>query len=208
MTRLILLIAYLLAGPAFAGGDEIVLRTGTLADFDRTTSLVYDQSIQLARAPDLADREIGQVLLSGNPADPDDVLLRFEKGDAARKLGSFPQSVGNPLFMYFAETIIRDMAGFAGGSPFYIRNRVKDALLNRVTFTEETASFDGADIAVTRAVMRPFADDPNRERMQGFQDLVLTVIMSEDVTGWYLSLDATAKTDGEITYQRRLELQP
>lgn len=197
-----------LAAPAFAGGDELILKTGTLADFDRSGALTYDQTITLAQNPTLAEREVGQVVLSANADDPAGVLLSFHKDDGQRKLGAFPQSVGNPLFMYFVETVIRDMAGITGGSPFYIRNRVKDALVNRTEVTQTTITRDDQQIPATQAVLIPFASDPNRDRMGGFGDLTLTVTMSDDVTGWYQSLDATAVKDGVTVYQRHLELQP
>lgn len=197
-----------LAAPAFAGGDELILKTGTLADFDRSGALTYDQTITLAQNPTLAEREVGQVVLSANADDPAGVLLSFHKDDGQRKLGAFPQSVGNPLFMYFVETVIRDMAGITGGSPFYIRNRVKDALVNRTEVTQTTITQDDQQIPARQAVLIPFANDPNRDRMGGFGDLTLTVTMSDDVTGWYQSLDATAVKDGVTVYQRHLELQP
>lgn len=208
LTILPLVLLTLLAGPALAGGDQVVLRTGTLDSYDRAAPLIYDQTIRLARDPALADREVGQVVLEADPDAPDSVLLRFDKGDASRRIGAFPQSVGNPLFMYFIETVIRDMAGFSGGSPFYIRNRMKDALVSNTSLTEGSTQWDGRDIAVTRARMRPFADDPNRDRMDGFQDLTIGVTMSDAVTGWYLALEATAAQGDNITYQRRLELRP
>lgn len=208
MRYLILALCLLFASPLFAGGDEVVLRTGTLADFDRAGELVYDQGVALAQDQALADREVGQIVLAADPNDPDGVLLRFAKDDQTRHLGAFPQSVGNPLFMYFAETVIRDMAGIAGGSPFYIRNRIKDALVNRVAFSEAEAAYGGAQVPVTVAVMRPFENDPNRERMQGFADLTLTATMSEAVPGWYLALEASAAADGQVIYQRRIDKRP
>ena len=50
-------------------------------------------------------------------------------------------------------------------------------------------SEDGGIVSV---VIRPFEGDPNAERMQGFGDLALTVVMSEEVPGWYESLTAEA----------------
>lgn len=201
-----LLLAF--ATPLFANGEAVILKTGTLADFDRSSTLVYAQDITLAQDQTLAEREIGEVILSADPKDDGNVMLAFHKDDGKRALGRFPQSVGNPLFMYFVEAVIRDMAGFTGGSPFYIRNRVKNALVNGTEITDGTIIHNGQNIDATIAVMRPFENDPNRERMQGFQDLTLAATLSEAVTGWYVSLEATAATDDTVVYQRRLEVQP
>ena len=35
----------------------------------------------------------------------------------------------NPLLLYFLETTVRAMAEATGGSPYYIRNRIREALV-------------------------------------------------------------------------------
>ncbi|WP_134679543.1 hypothetical protein [Paracoccus ravus] len=82
-----------------------------------------------------------------------------------RKIGPFPVSGGDPTVTFFLETTTRDMAALTGGSPFYIRNRLKDALFRGGEVRHENGT------AV--AVFRPFADDKNKERMFGFETLEL-----------------------------------
>lgn len=201
-------LAIFTAVGALAGGDEVILKTGTLDSYDRTGPIVYHQYITLAQNPELAKREDGEVRLTGDPNDTENVLLAFHQGTASRRIGSFPQSVGNPLFMYFIETVIRDMANFAGGSPFYIRNRMKNALVNGADVIEEAGQGYGLASPVTLARMVPFENDPNRDRMDGFEDLEIRIAMSDHATGYFLSLDATARAKGKVVYRRLLELQP
>ncbi|NIY99214.1 hypothetical protein HC022_24280, partial [Salipiger sp. HF18] len=101
-------------------------------------------------------------------------------------------SVGNPMIMYFYESVIRDMAETVGGSPFYIRNRVKEALVQPAEIVTGEASFGGSEVPTQTVILRPFEGDPNAGKMQGFGGLELSVTMSEEVPGWYLSLVATA----------------
>ncbi|MFD2441967.1 hypothetical protein ACFSS8_21145 [Paracoccus kondratievae] len=64
-----------------------------------------------------------------DPADGKPVLELAEKTDRiTRRIGPFPVSGGDPALVFFLENISRDMAMLTGGSPFYIRNRLKDAL--------------------------------------------------------------------------------
>ena len=118
--------------------------------------------------------------------------LEFRQDGKHRNLGSFPASVGNPMIMVFYESVIRDMAETAGGSPFYIRNRVKEALVQPAEIETGEAEFAGETVATRTVTLRPFLDDPNRDRMMGFGDLELRVTMSDAVPGWYLSLVAEA----------------
>ena len=62
--------------------------------------------------------------------------------------------MANPLLLYFLETTVRVMAEATGGSPYYIRNRIREALV-----ASDLGAADGAEREVT---LTPFAADPNR----------------------------------------------
>lgn len=122
----------------------------------------------------------------------DEVILTAVQGDTRQRAGAFPGSVGNPLIMYFLETVLRDMANQAGGSPFYIRNRIKESLLREAEIRPLALPFGGATVAAQEVTLHPFAEDAARDRMSGFADLTLVAVVSDEVPGWYYSLTATA----------------
>lgn len=190
--------AALMAGMVWATpleGDktyDMLFRTGTLDDVNRAAELVYARNVTNSLKPEAAQRDTGDVALSFREGDATLAMLEFRRDGKYRKLGAFPASVGNPMIMYFYETVIRDMAEAAGGSPFYIRNRVKESLIQPSDIVEGEAVVDGRTVSTRTIHIYPFADDPNRDRMQGFGDLELRVTMSEDVPGWYTSLVAEA----------------
>ena len=188
----------LLAPPGFAATEQaepydLLFKLGTLDDVARDRTLIYSRTVENALVPETEARDTGDIQLSFAEDETDDTeeaVLTFHQDEKHRMLGEFPASVGNPLILYFVETVSRDMAESAGGSPFYIRNRVKEALVSPATI--ET----GEETTVT---MRPFEGDPNADRMKGFEDLTLTVTMSDDVPGWYSRLEATVPgADGPI----------
>jgi len=88
-----------------------------------------------------------------------------------RRIGPFPVSGGDPALTFFLETVSRDMAALTGGSPFYIRNRLKDALFRGGEVRRE----DGATVAV----FVPFRGDKNSARMLGFETLELRFTLGE-----------------------------
>ena len=171
---------------------DLLFRQGTLDGLDRSQTLTYDRTVQNSLAPDAEARDTGTIKLDiRDGADIEEAVLTFWQDERFRGLGEFPASVGNPMILYFVETVVRDMAESAGGSPFYIRNRVKEALVSPAEI--ET---DGETVTVT---MRPFADDPNAAQMRGFGDLALRVRMSDETPGWYDLLEATVPgTDGPV----------
>ncbi len=182
-------VAATLDGQATYG---LLFRNGTLDAVERDAALVYRREVTSALKPEAAARDSGTIALSFAGDGADLAHLEFRQDGKHRALGRFPASVGNPMIMYFYETVVRDMAESAGGNPFYIRNRVKDALVQPSELETGEAEFGSETVDTQTVRLHPFSGDPNRDRMQGFGDLELTVVMSEEVPGWYLSLTAEA----------------
>jgi len=150
--------------------------------------------------------------LDGADGTADTAVLALVSDTAERRVGSFPASVGNPLIMYFLESVLRDMATRAGGSPFYIRNRIKEALLRDAVSTPVTQPFDGREIAAERISFSPFAEDAARDRMGGFGAMELVFVVAPDLPGRFLSLTASAEAapagSPAFGYNRSLTLLP
>lgn len=206
-------LALMVPGPGLATsvtGEatyDLLFRDGTLDPVSRDHMLVYQREVTNTLNPDAAARDSGEIGLRIEQAeDMEMVRLEFRRDGKHRGMGSFPASVGNPMIMVFYESVVRDMAETAGGSPFYIRNRVKDALVQPSEVEPGTAMVNGAQVATQTIRMRPFEGDPNVERMRGFGTLELSVTMSEAVPGWYLSLVAEAEApDGaDVIYRSSL----
>ena len=108
---------------------DMLFRNGTLDDIDRDKELVYARKVTNKLKPEAEARDTGDIAIGFRDGATELATLEFRRDGKHRSLGSFPANVGNPMIMYFYETVVRDMAEAAGGSPFYIRNRVKDALI-------------------------------------------------------------------------------
>lgn len=196
-----------LAGPLRAAETyDLIFKNGTLDDVAQEDGLTYGREVDLALDAELAERNTGQVLLS---FEPDEMArLKFTQGEKYRNLGQFPATVGNPIIMYFVETVLRDVAQNAGGSPFYIRNRIKESLVQPAAVSDVSVMMDGQTLPAKQITLRPFESDKNRDRMKGYGDLTLTFTMSQDVPGWYQSL--VANVDGTADapiYRNALVLQ-
>ncbi|MFA3916362.1 hypothetical protein [Ruegeria hyattellae] len=207
-----LLSVLLSAGLAFSAsmdGEEtydLLFRDGTLDSVDRDSALIYLRTVSNQLKPEAAERDTGQIALTFGDAASEMAHLEFRQDQKHRSMGMFPASVGNPMIMVFYESAVRDMAESAGGSPFYIRNRVKDALIQPAEVETGEAIIDGEAVTTQTVRLRPFEGDPNRDRMRGFGDLVLSVTVSEGVPGWYLKLVAEAqpKSGGEAVYRSEM----
>jgi hypothetical protein len=104
--------------------------------------------------------------------------------------------VGNPLIMYFMESSVREVSELSGGSPFYIRNRFKEALLESVSTEAVTVPFDGAEVAAERIVLHPLAGDVHAAEA-GFDNVAIEITVSPEVPGWYHTLEATGGPEAQ-----------
>jgi hypothetical protein len=210
------------AGPGLAtsvDGEatyDLLFRDGTLDAVDRDDVLIYRREVTNTITPDAATRDTGEIALRiEQEPDMEMAQLEFRRDGKYRAMGSFPASVGNPMIMVFYESVVRDMAETAGGSKHYIRNRVKESLIQPTEVETGTTMIDGEEIATQTIRLTPFKGDPNADRMTGFGALELSVTMSEAVPGWYVSLDAEAPSpDGSgpvykssMTFDRREQVQ-
>jgi len=184
---------------------DLLFKTGTLSDVAQSEVLEYSRDVSVAQDTEFAERNTGIVKLS---LEADDTArLKFSQGEKYKNLGAFPSTVGNPIIMYFVETVLRDVAHQAGGSPFYIRNRIKESLVQEVDIAEMKVALSGETYPAHQIVLRPFENDKNRARMKGFGDLTLTFTMSSDVPGWFQSLVANVPGGDGPIYDNRLVLQ-
>jgi hypothetical protein len=188
-------LALVAGGPLRAeSAFDLVFRSGTLDGLPEGTELHYDAAGLSGAAGQTAWREVvvglgpeNSVQLSGQPA---------EEAGAAQPLGSFDASIGNPVGMMFLEQTVNSVSTATGGSPFYVRNRIRDALGGEGAAEAVTATWEGTEVPATEIALRPFAEDAHRAQLGRFADLEIHVVVSEAVPGWYLSIRAEAPAAG------------
>ncbi|MTE00340.1 hypothetical protein GIY56_08580 [Paracoccus sp. YIM 132242] len=193
-------LSALTASPVLAGeaGDAVFAERGPWSLEGR--DLNWTMHVEGPQVPGFLPIDDGSVTLTQatDPSDKQPVLQLVQKTDArTRRIGPFPISGGDPVLTFFLEQTTRDMARLTGGSPFYIRNRIKEAL------------FQGGQIVPqddeSVASFQPFARDPNAARMGGFQTLTLTFVLGDPAQP---IRELRAETQGETPgYVNRMALQ-
>lgn len=102
---------------------------------------------------------------------------------------------GNPLLMVFLESTLRSVAKATGGSPFYLRNRMREAL-------RDGLAQDGEALT-----MRPFAHDANRARLGAFADMSMRFELSDKTPGMLVSMAAEAGPDADPVYSEEIRYE-
>lgn len=116
-----------------------------------------------------------------------------------RVVSEFDAEGANPVLLFFLENIVRSASAATGGSPYYIRNRIRDSLIEAVA---EPAADGTVDVT-----LHPFAKDEHRRELGVFADLRIILKYRTPDPGRLLLLDATTgEVDGQ-GYHETLTLE-
>jgi hypothetical protein len=192
---IVLTIAALLAGGPVASAGEAqdrIFRVGLLGELEIGETIVFETE---RAGTDPAAGSIEVAVVEGEAGQRALRVERLQDGGAVSRT-SLPAGGGHPVLLMFLETTLRAMAEATGGSPFYIRNRMREALAADVPLEPVEVVVDGTPAAAVTATFRPFARDPNRSKMGAFADLALTLTMSDAVPGDFARLQAVAAAPG------------
>jgi hypothetical protein len=196
--RLPLLLALVLPLPATAGQlSDLLMAPGVFENAGDGPLLAYAEARAVPEGAGLEPVEDGRLLLAlaDGPEGPKLALTQDADG-TERPVASFSTGTANPVLLYFLEATVRAMSDATGGSPFYIRNRMREAL---------TAADLGPARDPREVVLHPFEADRNRGRMGAFADLSLRLRFDADEPGRLLELSADTAGDAG-GYHHRLTL--
>ena len=135
-------------------------------------------------------------------APPEDASKRIAavdiwRGDRHNEAGPFPTMNGNPISLVLLERDVKEMAQLTKGSPFYLRNRVRDSIANG---TVEATTFDyaGKPVEGWKLTMAPFANDPNKDKLAEVAGRRYEFLFSDAVPGGLYAIRVvTPKADGK-----------
>lgn len=176
------LVLMLAAGAAWAGpASERVFSRTALEQVADGGELVYSHR-RTGKTEPLENGEIRVKLATGTGGAREARVTMGESGKL-RPVSAWPAASGNPLVPIFLESTLRTMAKATGGSVFYIRNRIKEALSTGGTMTDVSVELDGKQIDAVEITFTPFDGDKNRARMGGYADLRLVFTVSEALPG-------------------------
>ncbi|MBV0892107.1 hypothetical protein KTN05_09610 [Paracoccus sp. Z118] len=198
------LLLLLAPGVAPAGPlTDRIMAPGLLADMPQGEALRYRHDRSIPAQPEGAvapgagrglpvPRAVEGAELRLTPDGAGTLILHSDEAGESRPISGFPAAGGNPVLLFFLENVVRHLAVSTGGSPFYLRNRMVEALA-------------AADLPPhgEEAVLAPFADDPNRDRLGGFADLRIALRLDPADPARLLELRAEA---GAADYLEQMTL--
>lgn len=193
-----LILGLMLAGPLTAGeAQDRLFVTGPLEPVPTGQRLVFGHTrggtIDSIRLPSINDGEM-VLTLAGTAGDAGGREVSVTARDSARErqLVTMPVAVGHPLLLIFLESTVRNIATLTGGSPFYIQNRIREALAAVEMVEPVDVIVAGNRKAGDQLAFRPFTNDPNLSKLGDLADLEIRVTLCDAVPGGIAVLEASA----------------
>jgi hypothetical protein len=136
------------------------------------------------------------------------VEIVMDADGAARRLETFRGVPGNPMLMVFLETAVEAVARATGGSPFYLRNRIKEAMRDDLSARPMVLRVGAARLPARALEIRPFEGDANAEALGAFEGLAMRFVVAEGAPGMIVAMTAiTEATVGEGENARPLYVE-
>ncbi|MFD1331531.1 hypothetical protein ACFQ4O_05910 [Methylopila musalis] len=172
----------------FEGGDLKSLAPGATISyrFARDTS-------DTALAPSFQDDV--RVVVTAEDGGAKTAKVDLFSGARAQSFGSLSVD-GNPVIVVLLEQDVREMQKVLGGSPYYIRNRIRDAISGGGQVEPARLDVDGKTVDGWKLTLKPFAHDARRDQLKGFADRFYELTFSDAVPGGLHSLKAVTPRDG------------
>ncbi|MET0314319.1 MAG: hypothetical protein ABW275_08005 [Hansschlegelia sp.] len=112
-------------------------------------------------------------------------------GSRARSLPNMSRT-GASLVPAILEQDVTDISKFAGGSPYYLRNRFMEDI--KAQGSEPTKiEYGGKTLDAWKVTLKPFAKDGHRDKLGDFAESTYELTFSEEVPGGLYALKSVAQ---------------
>jgi hypothetical protein len=111
-------------------------------------------------------------------------------GDRQRPVQNYDGLTINPVFIWFLDKCVENFRMVAGGKQPYLKGRMKEAFVEKPKLEDIKVEFGGKTIDAKKVTIEPFVNDPNKHKMQGYENSKFSFVMSKDIPGYFYELNA------------------
>ncbi|MGY0193727.1 hypothetical protein ACWA7J_01485 [Leptothrix sp. BB-4] len=213
LSALMLATSFALAAPARAQAPAAA--SGNVQDFSQAEKLLlmspqfaklklpakigyhFHQASTLKDEPNFDDRVTISIEALAKGGGCCKASGEFLSGPRRLSLPEVEQAEGNPVTLYFLERDIREMNRRTKGSASYFRKRLRMALYEAATVSDIEVQYRGKTVPARQILIRPYRDDPNKDRFTQLATKQYVFVLSDAVPGTVVSIrSGVAGADG------------
>lgn len=172
------------------------------------TKITYDYSRKTA--PEFGasfDDTIGVSLEPGENAASRKVEVRMFSGGHQLPAGPFDSMSTNPVLLLVFENHLQALAKIFQANPRYIKNAIRKAWREAPMIEDVQLTVGGKTVPGTRVAIRPFLNDPEKDRMKGLDGLTYVVDVADSVPGEIVAIDIHTPADGAPAFSETLHYE-
>ena len=175
--------------------EKILFQSNHFRTLKKPTELRYTYH-QEAAAPDAFDDAVTLTIRKPNADGTASVAAQFLTGSHAIAIAPIDHAQGNPAILGFLERDIAEMKRLTGGSTNYFRKRIRLALAAPdAAIKTITVNYAGRPVAAQEITVRPYIDDPLKDRIGKFAGKGYVFVISEAIPGSVFQVYTTLPKD-------------
>lgn len=204
------------AASAAAAGDEptavkLIFESEHLSNIEQGDRVEYrfKRSVtnpQLLGLP--YSDEITIKIVASKPSGEKDVHLQIYSGERARDLQKISGLKINPVFIVYLDQAVNSFSMLAGGKRPYLKRAFSMALKDNAEVEPVKLRYQGKPIDAYRISVRPYLDDDNASKMEGWDKSKFVLVVSKQVPGEIVDMHSTFSNENfdNLTLQERTTL--
>lgn len=118
------------------------------------------------------------------------VLVQMYTGDRARDPQRITGMDGNPMMVVCLDSAVSHFRQLAGGDAAYLKNTFSRYLAEHATIAPVKISYKGENVDGYQITATPYAEDPSRSKMGGFENATFKIVLSDKIPGYLATMIA------------------
>ncbi|RXF74593.1 hypothetical protein [Hansschlegelia zhihuaiae] len=194
------LVALALSGTGAAAAApaivDLVFYAPHFAKVENGSTITY-HFVRRAEDPKLEPSFEDEVKVKVGPEGAENsVIINAFTGARALSMPNMSKT-GNPVIVALMEQDVTEMHKLLGGSPFYFRNRMRQAMSGETPAEPIKLEYDGKIVDGWKVTLKPFGDDlKNRGKLGEFAERTYELTFSEAVPGGLYTLKTVTPKAG------------
>ncbi len=116
------------------------------------------------------------------------VVVQIYSGESARDPQRITDMTGNPLLVVYLDNAVAHFKELAGGDRAYLKNTFSKHIGQSAKLEPVTITYKGAQIAGYKMAVTPYASDPARSKMRGYEGATFSIFLSDKIPGYFAKM--------------------
>ena len=116
------------------------------------------------------------------------IVVQVYSGERAREAQRITEMTGNPLLVVYLDNAVAHFKDLAGGDRAYLKNTFSKHIGQSGKLEPASINYKGEQVSGFRMSVTPFANDPARSKMRGYEGATFSIFLSDKIPGYFAKM--------------------